>query len=539
MRPSGFRHTQRFVKLLPALACALVASLAALGWQRQWQGLSARAARDVPIAFWAWRTEAPAEAEVARIARATQSHTLFLRAGQMHYEDETLKRVRALSGRLPRSVELHLVYNSTRALLAELERIDPAKLATVIAETYAQDLARARADEAIVAGLQLDIDAPTRLLKHYARVVRATRALLPAGTRLSVTGLPTWMDSPELEELLAAVDFWIPQCYGATIPRKLEEAVSISSPQAVARAVNRARRFETPFYAGLSAYGYALLYDSRGALLSLRGDIDPARIAADDNLQLIERRPFDTAQQSVDSSGQSIVGEWRYVYRARGDGVIDGLVVRAGESLVLDLPSATALRESARAARALSGEKLLGLCIFRLPGGDDPSTLPLEQVAAALMDTAPVTAVELQASRSGTDGVDEPQPSQSIRLTATNSGNTSALLGHDALTIDVLVPVGSLRAVSLDGFNAIETLCESAGKGINGEQYSLRPCTERRANVVRFNSPTWMTGARAQALISFADAPPRQLTARVRMQQDDGRVWRRELQIAIGNLDER
>ena len=540
MRLSEFSRGHRFGKLLPPLACVLFASLAILAWQRHWQGLNAlAAARDVPVAFWAWRTEAPAETEVVRISRETRAHTLFLRAGQIHYEAETLERVRAVKGRIPRFVELHLVYNGTRALLTELERIDPVKLATVIAETYAQDLARARADEASVAGLQLDIDAPTRLLKHYARVVRATRALLPAGTRLSVTGLPTWMESQSLEELLAAVDFWIPQCYGATIPQKLEEVVSISSPQAVARAVDRARRFKTPFYAGLSAYGYALLYDSRGALHSLRGDIDPARIATDANLQLVERRPFDSAQQSVDASGQSIVGEWRYIYRARGDGVIDGLVMRAGDSLVLDLPSATTLRESARAARALGGEKLLGLCVFRLPGKDDPSTLPLEQVAAALTDIASVTAVELQARQNAADGVDEPQASQSIRLTATNSGNTCALLGQDALTIDVLVPVGSLRAVSLDGFNAIETLCESTGKGINAEQYSLRPCAERRANVIRFNSSAWTTGARAQALIRFTDTPPGQLTARVRMQRDDGIVWQRDLQIAISNGDKR
>lgn len=397
----------------------------------------------------------------------------------------------------------------------------------------------ARGDGASVAGLQLDIDAPTRLLAHYARVVRATREMLPAGTRLSVTGLPTWMDSPALNDLLAAVDFWIPQCYGSKIPQRLEDAISISSPRAVARAVNRARTFNKPFYAGLSAYGYALLYDSRGALQSLRGDIDPARFATDANLQLVKREPFDSARQINDSSGQSIVDEWRYVYRVRGDGVIDGLVVRAGDSLVLDLPSATALRESARAARALAGEKLLGLCIFRFPGRDDPSTLPLEQIAVALTDTAPLTAVELRAGRDGANKSDEPQPFKSIRLMATNSGNTSALLGQDALTIDVLVPVGSVRAVSLDGFSAIETLCESTGKEISGGQTSLRPCAERRANVIRFRSSTWMTGARAQAFISFADRSPERLTARVQMQRDDGRVWRDELQITISDGDER
>jgi hypothetical protein len=532
------------------LACLLVASLwLALTWYRNSQSLRVWAARDVAVAFWAWRTNAPAESEVENAARQTKAQTLFLRAGQIHDEKGTLKRVRAVAGRFPAALELHLVYNSTPALLAEFERLDAARLAGIIAETYAQDLARAARDKARVRGLQLDIDAPTRLLKHYARVVRETRALLPEGTLLSVTGLPTWMQSTALDELLAEVDFWVPQLYGATIPQRLEEIVAISSPQAIARAVARARSLDKPFYAGLPAYGHALLYNAQGALVSLRGDINPSRVAADTNFQLVERRPFEPSQQSEDALNQEVVSEWRYVYRARGDGVIDGLVFHAGESLVLDLPGAFALRESARAVRALAGEKLLGLCIFRLPGNDDSSTLSLEEIAAALSDAALVTAVDVQAHRSGTNqstsqmseqhsSISEQHSSNSLSLYVVNSGNTSALLGDDALTIDLLVPAGSVRAVQLDGFSAVETLCEAAGSETISSANTLRPCTERRANVIRFKSNAWMAGARAQALVSFNGTLPQHLTARVQVRTDDGRTWRQEQRIAIGS-DER
>ncbi len=546
MRASQLRHGFSFSKLRATLTCVGVISLAAIYWHAG--GLHVWAARDVPVAFWAWRTQAPSQAEVERAMHETGARTLFLRAGQFHSEGGTTKRVRAIQGRLPRAVELHLVYNATPALLAEFERIEPSKLASVISETYAQDLARAREDEATVIGLQLDFDAPTRLLSRYARVVRALRERLPAPTRLSITGLPTWMDSQALFELLAAVDFWIPQCYGAMIPSRLEQSIPISSPQAVARAVNRARSLGKPFYAGLSAYGYALLYDARGALLSLRGDMNPALAATDANLQLVERKPFYSARWRNDSHGQPEAGEWRYVYRARGDGVIDGLVLRAGDSLVLDLPNAATLRESARAVRALAGEQLLGLCIFRLPVDGDPATLGLEQISNALNDAAPAPAIELKATRDGASLEKNAQPlstlaaeppsSNTISLTATNTGSTSALLGEDALTIDVLVPAGSLSALVPENFSRVETLCESAPKETNGVEPALQPCAARRANVIRLKSSVWMTGTRARALISFAGSVPQSLTARVRLHRDDGRVWLNTLQLAI-NGEER
>src|SRR5205085_7618064 len=132
-----------------------------------------------------------------------------------------------------------------------------------------------------VIGLQLDLDVPTRLLERYGRVLRETRALLPEGTLLSVTGLQTWMGAGELRGVLDAVDFWAPQFYGAEIPATVERVVPIASPGAVSRAVARARELGKPFYAGLAAYGYALLYTEKGKLLEARGDIAPARVAAD------------------------------------------------------------------------------------------------------------------------------------------------------------------------------------------------------------------------------------------------------------------
>jgi Protein of unknown function (DUF3142) len=517
-----------------AMVAALSLLLAALAWHFHARTPRVWAATEVPIAFWAWRNEAPAEEEVEQAARQTRARALFLRAGQIDYDDGTLRRIRAVTGKFPRFLELHLVYNGTRSLLKEFEQADEAALASSVAEAYRQDAARASEDGARVAGIQLDIDAPTRLLGRYAGVLRRLRASLPQGTKLSVTGLPSWMDSAgALERVLAEVDFWIPQCYGASIPDRLDQLMPISSPQAVAQTVARARRFNHPFYAGLAAYGYAILYGRDGAMIEVRGDLDPASVANDPNLELVERRPFETPEENTGTERAPVVSAWRYVYRARRDGVTDGLAMRQGDALMLDVPSAGSLRASAQAVREQAGEKLLGICIFRLPGRNDPASLRAEEVAAALNDTETVAAADVRAERIVPNAPDDQDGAHTMRLTVVNSGTARSLMSDDALVIDLHVPAGSARAISAEGFGAVETLCARARANVANDQAALLPCAERRANVLRLKARAWAGGYRAKALLSFQGEPPRTLMANITAQMDDGRVWRSLQQVVI------
>lgn len=493
------------------------------------------AAPEVPIAFWAWRNEAPSEEEIEHAARRTRAQALFMRAGQIDYDGRTLSRIRAVTGKFPRALELHLVYNGTRSLLKQFEQTDEAALAASVAEAYLEDVARASQDGARVAGIQLDIDAPTRLLGRYAKVLRLLRAAVPQGTKLSVTGLPSWMDSVALDLVLREVDFWIPQCYGAMIPERLDQLTPISSPQNVARTVARARRLNRPFYAGLAAYGYAILYGRDGAIVEVRGDLDPARVANDPNLEMVERRAFETREENPETAPMPVESDWRYVYRARHDGITaGGLAMRAGDALMLDLPSASSLRASARAVREQAGEKLLGICIFRLPGRNDPATLRAEEVAAALDDTETVVATNVEAQRAGPVALDGQVSPHSLRLTVVNSGTARALLSDDALVMDLHVPAGSVRVVSVEGFGAVETLCSREGTSAASDQGVPLPCAERRANVLRLKARAWAGGFRAEALLGFQGEPPNRLAANVTARTDDGRVWQSQQQVAVG-----
>src|SRR5205807_5973685 len=119
--------------------------------------------------------------------------------------------------------------------------VDADEMASTIAVAFQEDIARAEQERARVIGLQIDIDVPTRLLARYEKTLRALRRQLRLGTQLSITGLPTWMQSPELQSTLAHVDFWVPQFYGAEIPERVDQIIPISSPKNLNRFVDSAR----------------------------------------------------------------------------------------------------------------------------------------------------------------------------------------------------------------------------------------------------------------------------------------------------------
>ncbi len=435
---------------------------------------------EVPIAFWAWRLTTPDEADVQAAFTVTKAQTLFLRAGQIEFENGEFKRIQAVNGQLPRAVELHFVYNATRKLLTEFEHLDAQNLAKNLSEIYQNDLVRAEQEQSDIAGIQLDFDIPTRLLPRYAEVLKSLQTLLPPHTKLSITGLPTWANSNEIKKVLTIVDFWIPQCYGTEIPNRITKQIPISSPGNVARTINKIRQLDKPFYAGLSAYSYAILYAKDGSLIELRGDLDPAAAAQNSNLELLESSNF---------KGDEANGERRYVYRAKSDFVLDGVIMKAGESLVFDLPSTESLRECARVVRENAGENLLGICLFRLPSNGDETVLSLNEITIALNDQPSTLSTKITLYR---------DKKQRINLVAENIGTASALIGEGALTIDLKIPAGSFEEeIIRTGFTQYETLCQMPGQDF------AHPCSQRRANVIRLKTNSWKTGSEAKASLKL------------------------------------
>src|SRR5919206_3199369 len=115
-----------------AVACLVALALLTLAWRARNVAPRAWSPADVPVAFWAWRDEMPAEADVLRAGVEARARELFVRAGQFDVGRDGLRRIRAGVGAFPRALPLHLIYNATPDLLAQLERLYEASLARLV-----------------------------------------------------------------------------------------------------------------------------------------------------------------------------------------------------------------------------------------------------------------------------------------------------------------------------------------------------------------------------------------------------------------------
>ena len=466
---------------------------------------------ETPVAFWSWRLETPSENDVNEAVRQTGTKTLFLRAGQIDYEPGKLSRIRPVSGPIPNNIAVHLVYNATRSFLKEFEQISATAASSTVLAAFAHDLDRANRDHAQVVGLQLDFDVPTRLLPNYAAILKNVHAQLSNDLQLSITGLPTWLDSPALKDPLSACDFWVPQCYGAQIPERLDQRIPITTPEHVARSVSRTRDLGVPFYAGLAAYGYTIHYSREGLLIGLRGDLDPLLVVASTDFELSHQTPFFlNANEPADKKA----GEWRCTYRARRDVMVDGTAIHAGESLLLARPTAAGLRACARKVREQAGARLLGICVFRIPTKRDSTTLTLPEIASALSDAGPRFSLDARVDYFPVKELDKRNVTTVLELE--NNGATFSRPGQGALTVLVRVPSGCLESVSLDRPASAEALFESGGGAVR--------CALKRANAVKLSVGWWPPGAKLTARFETKGAALNDISLRYAATLDDGFV---------------
>lgn len=465
----------------------------------------------VPIAFWAWRTRSPSDVDVQTAIEKTKVRTIFLRAGQIDYRNENLRRIRSLSGELPKEIDLHLVYNATPALLKQLERVEEKLLASVIARAYKEDVERWSHGQSRIVGIQIDLDFPTRLLRRCTAMLSALRGELRQDTQLSITGLPTWIESSELSNALRHVDFWIPQMYGSEVPRRADNFIPITSLAKIEYFINKTRILNRPFFAGLASYSWALLYSKTGSLITMRGDLDLNTIASNSNLELVEQRTKNKPISAANTDSL-ITSEWRYTFRARAEGVLSDLAMSEGDLLVIYLPTTESLRAAARIVRQLAGKKLLGICIFRLPTPEDTTTLTLDQVSAALSDRDPTALVDINIRRPNALLTDSSKWLVEIK----NLGTSSPVIG--TLLIDLALPSGSFKEFHGSSPITLRTLCKTGPS-------EFSPCSARHANLIRFSARMLTPGQTLKLHLFLTQNLPVELPVSVKMQTDYGSVY--------------
>lgn len=157
---------------------------------------------------------------------------------------------------------------SLDAALANGQVTDAVALIASFVNTLHAD---ASAAGVMLEGLQLDYDCPTAKLGRYAELLRKLRAALP-GTKLTITGLPTWLNSAELRAVLQSVESWVLQVHSFERPHHIGEDLRICRDDLVAEYVGQAARLGFSFYVALPTYGYEVVFDETGDFVTLAAE---------------------------------------------------------------------------------------------------------------------------------------------------------------------------------------------------------------------------------------------------------------------------
>lgn len=240
-----------------------------------------------------------------------------------------------------------------------------------------QLIARWQQAGVIPSGLEIDHDSGSARLAGYSQFLQALRKQLPADIKLSITALPAWLDSPNLPELLEAVDSSVLQVHAVSDPRQgLFDPVKAKS-----WAQRWSRASDKPFYLALPAYGVALLPDTGGAPLveseaplnhaGERRELlaDPQQLA-DLALQLREkppahlvgliwfrlplpgdRRAWSLTTLKAVAAGDALASQWQVQFMER-EGLFDISLVNVGN---LDQPLPARVQLTARGCDGADG----------------------------------------------------------------------------------------------------------------------------------------------------------------------------------------
>ncbi|HEY4166700.1 MAG TPA: DUF3142 domain-containing protein [Reyranella sp.] len=141
-------------------------------------------------------------------------------------------------------------------------RLDDARMPALL------DRIATLAAAATVSGLEIDYDCATSKLVAYAGFLDALKARLPAPLRLSITALPTWMNSPALERLATNLDELVLQVHAVDDPHR-----GLFDPAQAERWVHAfARRIPRPIRVALPAYDVRVTWRRDGRLASVEGE---------------------------------------------------------------------------------------------------------------------------------------------------------------------------------------------------------------------------------------------------------------------------
>ena len=316
--------------------------------------------------FWIWQTD-----QLAAWQDSKPLDILYVHVGTIEHERGQPWSVWGnLPVGLPPAREYWLVLRFDR------QDVPAQEAAPLVATRISQLRALAQQQHLNVAGVQLDIDCPTRLLTDYAKFLHQVRANLPSGLGVSITALLDWFrDGTAIGAVIGEVDEFIPQFYD------LAERSRYSLGRPIAAKLDSEHwgpifnRFDRRFRIGISSFGRATSAPQPATpgggysgFASYFADATPLDFGVN---------PAFSLQVTHDDADETVL-----TYRATKQTRISYSDFKPGAGMQFILPTAESVKTAVRSARQIGGN-CAGVVFFRWPGAEETLVMRPEEVLAA------------------------------------------------------------------------------------------------------------------------------------------------------------
>jgi hypothetical protein len=310
-----------------------------------------RAAHGFDIAYWVWQRDQPLNADELEQLATQQVHTIYWHIGELENIGETWRWKAHYP--FPPANNAFRPVPVVRLVSREYQPFSAASTAALLA---------ALAPAAKLTGeLQLDYDAPDRLLTDYAG---ALKKIHETTKNLTITALPHWSRPDCLRPFENCVDELFPMLYdfeAEPVRQKGAPPQPIIAPEKMTKMLGDWSHCTKPWRAGLPAFARLTIYDanerSRGQIRNWNWDevcLNPALLAA------------------------SKLNMGAILLRASAPVMISNTRLQAGDRLAVRLTDRGALRDAVETARQTNAR---GAVLFRLPDSAASSGWSLQQLS--------------------------------------------------------------------------------------------------------------------------------------------------------------
>jgi hypothetical protein len=302
------------------------------------------------LRYWVWQRDDPLdEQELTELAKQ-KVDTIYWQVGELENIGETWRWKARFNFQSLNVAHIRLV-PVVRLVSRERQPFSDASVTALLASLSAVG---AKHDE-----LQLDYDAPDRLLADYAKTLNRIHRLVP---RLSIAALPHWSRADYLKLLEPNVDELLPMLYDfeAEPILKDQSPLPLISPEKISKLIENWRACRKPWRAGLPVFARLSVYDENQ---KLRGQIRNWNWD-----ELCFNRSFQMANGT--QFGASIL-------RATTSTSIANTQIRPGDEVIVREVDRGALRDAINAALRAGAQSIV---FFRLPDSTASSGWSLHQL---------------------------------------------------------------------------------------------------------------------------------------------------------------